>query len=236
MEMITGKYCFVQFTEEIFGCDIPLPVRNLEDLGFFFDASITELTIDIVNVGGLTIKEQIHTSNYFSSMFDLNAIIAPEDCFRLKLTDSVTGKVYFSNVFMFLPDCEYPLLQYWCSKDEFGLHYEHARMSRIRLPLVLDNPSYVDDEEKYTDSNGRTKILYKETRKKYVLKTDYMPYSMHDKLKIALMHDLVMFDGVEFYEVGTYSLGEDIVDLGCIDGVMGKTEVAENFVERNTNC
>lgn len=240
--MITGKYCFVQFSENISGCEIPIPVKNLSDVRFFIDESITQLNIDIVNVSGSVLREFVHSFNYFATGLDLAEFMAPEDCFRLKLKNINTGNIYFSNVFMYLPDTEFPLIEYWCDKPEFGFPYEQGKPNRIRIPAVLEQPSWVDEDEKYTDSNGRTRILYKEARKKYIFKTDYLPYNWHDKIKIIFMHDLVTIDDKEFDEVGTYSLGDEIVDLGsdweCVPdhAVMGETEVAENSIERNTNC
>lgn len=234
--MITGKFCFVQFSEDVTGCEVPLPVKNLSDVRFFFDESITDLNVDIVNVGGLMLREFVHSFNYFATGLDLSQIMAPEDCFRLKLTDKTAVKVYFSNVFMYLPDCEYPLLQYSCSKSEFGFNYEENKMNWIRLPLLLTSPAYDGNKTEYTDSNGKTRILHADIRKKYTLKTDYMPEKWHDKLKVALSHDLVRFDALEYVESGSYKVMEEAFDYGCVDGYMGETEVAVNFVERNTNC
>ncbi len=235
MDMITGKYCFVQFKENISSCEQPLPVKNLSDLRFFINSGISQLNIDIVNVGGVLIREFVHSFNYFSTGLDLKKIMAPGDCFRLKLNNKGTGKVYYSNVFVFLPDTDYMLLEYWCDKDEFGFHYEANRPNRVRIPAILHKPGYLESDAKYTDSNGRTRILYKEIRKKYVFHTDYISYDLHDKIKIALAHDLVLIDGLEYEETGNYKLGDEVV-RECVDTVMGETEVAENFVERNTNC
>ncbi|RNC66467.1 hypothetical protein [Proteiniphilum sp. X52] len=234
--MITGKYCFVQFSETMTGCEVPLPVRNLSDLRFFFDTSITNLNVDVVSINGAMLREFVHSFNYFATGLDLGVFMNPGRCFRLKLTNKTTNEVYYSNVFMYLPNCGYPLLKYWCSKDEFGFHYEPSRMNWIRLPLILDKPNYNENKTEYTDSNGKTRILHADIRKKYRLQTDYMPESMHDKLKIALSHDLVTFNDVEYVETGSYKILEEIFDYDCVEGYMGETEVAVNFVERNTNC
>ncbi|WP_418894223.1 hypothetical protein [Limibacterium fermenti] len=237
MEMITGKYCFVQFNEGLTECEMPLPVKNLNDLRFFIDNSITELNVDIVGLNGEMIREFVHSFNYFSTGLDLSGILTAEDCFRLKLTDKTAGKVYYSNVLVYLPETEYLHLSYWCDKDEFGFHYEANKPNTVRIPAILRKPSYVENAEKYTDSNGKTRVLYKEIQKKYALQTDYMPYSWHDKLKIALSHDLVKINDTEMDETGNYTLGDEINESACgVECVMGETEVAENFTERNTNC
>lgn len=232
---MTGKFCFVQFSSEISSCDVPLPIKGMSDLKFYIDG-INQLNIDIVNVGGEMIREFIHSFNYFSTGIDLSAILAPEDCFRLKLTNKDTNEVLFSNVIMYLPNCEYPILTYRCDKDEFGFHYEGSQVNSVRIPCILFKPAYEEDKTSYTDSNGKSRVLFADVRKKYTLQTDYLPEAWHDKIKVALTHDVVTFDSIEYVERGGYKLLEESFDLGCEDGFMGETEVAQNFVERNTNC
>lgn len=234
--MITAKNCFIQFSKNISGCDLPIQVKNMSDINFFINDEITSLNIDIVTIYGMTIREFVHSFNFFSSNLDLSKIFAPEDCFRLRLTNKTTNEIFYSNVFVYVPDTAHPLLSYWSNKNEFGFHYEQARMNSLRLPLYIYKPGYEERAEKYTDANGRVHLLTKDIRKKYTLQTDYMPLEWHDKLKIALSHDVVMIDEKEIIETGNYTIENTAVELDCHTGYMAETEVAENFVERNTNC
>ncbi len=232
---MTGKFCFIQFNAERSSCDVPVPVKAMSDLKFYIDG-INQLNIDIVNIGGDMVREFVHSFNYFSTGLDLSAILAPEDCFRLKLTNKDTNEVFYSNTLVYLPDCDYPLISYRCDKSKFGFHYSGTQVNSVRIPCILFKPAYEENKTSYTDSNGKDRILFTDVRKKYTFQTDYLPEEWHDKIKVALSHDLLFIDGVEYVERGTYKILEESYNLGCEDGYMGETEVAVNFVERNTNC
>jgi hypothetical protein len=85
-----------------------------------------------------------------------------------------------------------------------------AFINRVRLPIKLQKPQFVEDRDDYRLSNGETKTLFHVIRKVYEGVTDYMPEKIHERLKIALAHDIVSIEGDRYVGIITQEGSYDI--------------------------
>lgn len=100
-------------------------------------------------------------------------------------------------------------------------------INRIRLPLTVSTPQWIDERQVYRKANGVMQVLSNVVRKQYVAVTDYMPEKLHERLKIAIAHQKVNVEGERYiggvsqegsYEVNwpdflNYPLGQATVKL-----------------------
>src|ERR1700749_4669286 len=75
--------------------------------------------------------------------------------------------------------------------------------NRIRLPFKLHKPQFLEDANRYRKANGVTVTLSVVVRKVYEGLTDSIPEKLHERLKIALVHDSVQVEGDKYVGVIT---------------------------------
>lgn len=112
-------------------------------------------------------------------------------------------------------------------------------LNRVRLPLHLSQPQFPVDEEVYLKANGTRRVLKSIVSKEYVGKTDYMPQELHERLAIALRHDVVNIEGskdiVGIRINGAYEIEwPDFIDHPVAPAKF--KALLEGFVARNTRC
>lgn len=73
-----------------------------------------------------------------------------------------------------------------------------AFTNRIRLPLQLHSAQFPTERTVFRKANGQSKTLSVTVRKNYELETDFMPEGWHQKLIIALSHDIVTLEGEKY--------------------------------------
>lgn len=73
-----------------------------------------------------------------------------------------------------------------------------AFKNRIRLPFHVRRPQFLEEAERFRDSNGRTKTISVVIRKTYAGETDFWPERWHERFKIALAHDNVNIEGDKY--------------------------------------
>jgi hypothetical protein len=99
-----------------------------------------------------------------------------------------------------------------------------AFINRIRLPITVSKPLYIDERLVYRKANGVTKVLSNVVRKQYQAVTDYLPEKLHDRLKIALAHQNVSVEG-EKYLGGVSQDGEYTITWpDFLDYPLGRAE------------
>jgi hypothetical protein len=115
-----------------------------------------------------------------------------------------------------------------------------AFTNRVRLPLQLHSPQFPEERRLFRKANGQAKTLSVVIRKVYELETDFLPESYHQKLKIALAHDLVRIEGEKY--LGDISQDGDYA-IEWPEGVLhypaAKANVkvqATPFDATNSNC
>lgn len=114
-----------------------------------------------------------------------------------------------------------------------------AFTNRIRLPFKLHKPQFVEDAQRYTKANGETVTLSVSVAKVYEGLTDSIPEKLHERLKIALVHDSVQIEGDRYVGVitqeGDYQIEwQDFLDRPIAQGKF-KARVTP-FNATNSNC
>lgn len=111
--------------------------------------------------------------------------------------------------------------------------------NRIRLPLTLRAPQFIDEQEKFRKANGNTVVLSAIVRKQYEVVTDYLPEKIHERLKIAIAHDIVNIEGEKYIggvtQEGEYTIAWPEFLNYPLGQATFKLEV-NNYAARNTNC
>lgn len=111
--------------------------------------------------------------------------------------------------------------------------------NRIRLPFKLHKPQFPESAERYRKANGETVTLSVTVRKVYEGLTDSIPEKLHERLKIALVHDRVEVEGDKYVGViaqdGDYQIEwQDFLSHPLAQGKF-KAEVTP-FNATNSNC
>src|SRR5688572_6045204 len=111
--------------------------------------------------------------------------------------------------------------------------------NRIRLPLFASTAQFPTEATRFRKANGATQTLSVVVRKTYNITTDYMGELMHQKLVIALNHDIVTIEG-DRYIGGIAVDGEYAIEWPeFLDFPLGQAKVlvqATPFDATNSNC
>ena len=246
-----SRYSFIQFSGEIddCGCCLALPVSHGSDLAFFCrHIIITEIHYCTPN--GDTIKNVDNprvVGSFLGYVFifvelndDLSLIFAKGDCFRLKILDERMNP-YYSNLFTYIgcKEGETSVLKYRCDTDEFDFHYSLGDdlFNKIRLPLRIFNAQYPQEDEVYITREGKRKVMFAKVDKEWELETDYLPEEWHEKIIVALSHDVVYIDDERVQRTEPYQLDWDsVLETDCTDAIKGRAKVQQNKTVRNSNC
>jgi hypothetical protein len=147
--------------------------------------------------GGSTPIYNIYFS-FFSSTLTEN--LADGDCFQLSVT---VGTIEAELLYMISNQCFKKIndqcytskLFYNNSENAFGFTYGvgSGQPNAIRLPIYFKEPNNPSNREVYTRSNGTRKTLSARVDKTYKAYIDEVLEETHQKLVIALCHDLVRF-------------------------------------------
>lgn len=112
-------------------------------------------------------------------------------------------------------------------------------VNRIRLPVKLKAPQFLEQREVFRKSNGVTKVLSVVIQKQYLGETDLLPEKLHERIKIALSHDTVNIEG-ERYVGGVVQDGDYTIEwVEFLDFPIAKANFKVNvtpFDASNTNC
>lgn len=89
-------------------------------------------------------------------------------------------------------DCFKSLVEYRCNENSFDFIYEgDVFTNRQVLPLNLNRPQVTSETSSYRKSNGENIKLNETIDETWQLETDWIAYTAHKWLKIALAHDSV---------------------------------------------
>jgi hypothetical protein len=70
--------------------------------------------------------------------------------------------------------------------------------NRARLPFYVTRPQFPEDRDAFRLADGRTKVQSVVIRKVLEGETDYLPAELHERLKIAMAHDIVTIEGYRY--------------------------------------
>lgn len=73
-----------------------------------------------------------------------------------------------------------------------------AFSNRIRLPMQLHSAQFPEERQVFRKANGQAKTMSVVVRKTYELETDFLPEHWHQRLKIALAHDSIWWEGERY--------------------------------------
>jgi hypothetical protein len=114
-----------------------------------------------------------------------------------------------------------------------------AFRNRVRLPIKLHKPQFVEESDKYRKANGVSVVLSVVIRKIYEGLTDSLPEKLHERLKIALRHDSVIIEGDKYAGAITQEGSYDIEWIDFLSKPIAqakfKAEVTP-FNASNSNC
>jgi len=139
---------------------------------------------------------------------------AEKTCFRLcARIDDGTDQFYFiSNCFIKINDFKYTsTLEYYSEINNYGFNYCDGCVNKIRIALYIGKPQSKETQTVYEKSDGDRKILSYSASKLYEMDTDVLHEELHDKIKIALAHDVVNIESSR-YTGGIRKDGDYVID------------------------
>jgi hypothetical protein len=200
-----------------------LPVYDVNDVAFQFidnTAAVDYYSVGII-VDGVLVgsyvnipKVNIGSPNNLVYMPSLPASlsgVAEGQCFvlavRAQIKDAGAVNLFQTNCFIKSANkCYTSRITYACDEDSFGFIYTEdyaIGMTRydmyqvIRLPFHLKAPQFPVKRNVFMKSNGERKKLSARVSNEYVCDVDYMPKDWHEKLVVAIEHDLVEIENVD---------------------------------------
>jgi hypothetical protein len=103
------------------------------------------------------------------------------------------------------------LIEYSNTRNFNGLIYEDVSPETVfqtRIPAIFFHERFPSDREVAELSNSQIINLNSALRKQRLLETDYLPYYMHQKIQLILMHDNVVINGKNWTYNEAYELVE----------------------------
>lgn len=173
---------------------------------------------------------------------DMRNYVAPHECFRIRMDvpDEERGTVsWYSNLLFRCEnennECSY--VEYTCGTYTFGLPFTIDMPIRQWLPILLDNPKPVQNDEIYETLSGKRVVMFATINKEYEAQTDYIPYDWHERIVIALSCDKVKVNGELLTKSDKYEVDwQNVAKTDCGIKTMRATwKMAANVTSRNTN-
>lgn len=150
--------------------------------------SLPLLASDILHIDSI----EIYTETY--EIIYERAILAKSDCISIKETHPCTLLIDYSNNSFF-----------------DGIHYEDQSPNmnfNIRIPAIFFHPENTKESEDLELSDNRIVRLYDKIEEKRLLQIGFMPHYMHRKLLLALSHDFVIIDEIDWILRDEYKKNE----------------------------
>lgn len=126
------------------------------------------------------------------------------------------------------------LITYSNDSNAFGIDYESGSPSAefsIRLPLRFFHESFPQEEEVHALSSDEFITLWSRLEHKKLLEVGFLPYFMHKKLQLILMHDNIEIDGEYWVRRDPYQIEEGRMRYPLKKATVQLTD--RNTIERN---
>lgn len=126
------------------------------------------------------------------------------------------------------------LITYSNDSNVFDIDYESGSPSAefsIRLPLRFFHESYPQEEEVHALSTDEWLTLWSRLERKKLLEVGFVPYFMHKKLQMILMHDNISIDGEQWVRRDPYQIEEGRMRYPLKKATVLLTD--KNTIERN---
>lgn len=154
--------------------------------------NVTEATVNIE-----LIADTIYSVSYVFEGSNLLDNVDIGECFNIVISFEVDEVRYTSTSITCLQrvadTCFTSKLEYSNNENAFGFIYNTNQTNTIRLPIYFKNPVVQNDQKVYVRSNGTRQKLFAKLAKKWLGLVDMATEEIHQKLVVALSHDLVTF-------------------------------------------
>lgn len=147
---------------------------------------------------------------YWSTCFNDFEAIPVDSCFRLLIRVTVGGNKYYYplNCFKKVIEDYISTIQYSCKENSYGFVYcDKYVPNKIRLPFFLSKPNRKSERTIYVKSNGEFKVTKSNLSKIYEGNVDHLPDELHEKLQVALEHEIVFIESTQL--TGEVRINED---------------------------
>ncbi len=159
--------------------------------------NLDDVTVVVEQTG--TYQGLISVYNCYFSFFssNLTSNLSDGDCFQLGLYVGYVEPRYFisNQCFKKINDkCLTSKLVYYNSSNAFGFYYNLSgttRYNAIRLPIYFKEPLIDSTIETYERSNGVSQLISARLMKRYKGIVDNITEEAHQKINIALNHNLL---------------------------------------------
>lgn len=205
----TPQYSFMQLCESAQTCNCAiLPIQQSSDISFYLSGVAKKIRVYDLTMKAIHEESFDKQHEWVRLSTDLSKILACGDCFCFGFVENGSDTIYYSGLFQYDAFSENTaLVEYWsASSNNFPYTADQTKRNSVRLPVIIQSPQPVSESETYTDGNGRINFPFKTKRQKYSGTTDFLSADQHVKFQIALMHDLLLIDGVEMSETGDYKI------------------------------
>lgn len=161
---------------------------------------------------------------------DLTTVVAlgniekKSDCLNLYVADSDEDNEANCN----------KVITYSNDSNVFDIDYESGSPSAefsIRLPLRFFHESYPQEEEVHALSTDEWLTLWSRLERKKLLEVGFVPYFMHKKLQMILMHDNISIDGEQWVRRDPYEIEKGRMSYPLKKATVWLTD--KNTIERN---
>lgn len=246
MIVTSPEFSFVQFSpcQSCVGAELEL--KDASDLAFQILVAESDSVIEYVIATDTEIelyREAIRAKGVIDGayLFFINPTVSlyerltENSCFKFGLSKVGQQVEVYSNVFKYSPRVQHTvLLEYRCEEElSLGFAYPDGMFNRVRFPCRIFKPQPKEESNIYVKRNGQRKVLSASFTKEFELVTEWVSEEFHDRISIALMHDITVFDGKLFTKSTNYEIGwED----EFLDSAPGKCKLIENIIYRNINC
>ena len=210
------------------------------DIAFFISKN-SDITMAICSESGRKISDAAFDSTgtnecHIQLTTDLSKLIAPNDFFRIEITEN--GTIYYSNILRYMPLCDYSLIEYKCDSDEFDFSFSLNKSAKVRLPIRMHSPQLPQDEKIYTTLSGDRRVLFASINKEWEVETEYFDEKTHENIIIAMSCDTVLIDGEKVTKSDKYEIDWENYTFNECDEKIAKAtfKVQKNKTIRNSNC
>lgn len=167
-------------------------------------------------------------------------LISCKECFQLGLL--FRGSSFVSNIFKKVcNEKDTALLQYYSLDNSFQFYYCDTDyfQNKIRIPAIMERPQIVTDQSIYVLSDGSRRVTKSVKSKEYTLLVDFASLALHECTDMALSHDVVHIQTMQYtgniVGSGNYSIDWE----GAINRWEAQGEVkliVSPYSAKNSNC
>jgi hypothetical protein len=239
-----------------------ITTANIQDANDLMNNAVSDIQLLLLDVNGNLVHNWTATDNLLferyrtgatqvtylwrNTLLGLIGLIQYNQCFSFKIyastaiNSNIETKEAFSNCFILKShDCFTSVLDYANNENYADFQYCNITnpINRVRLYMYLSQPKSIEDKAVYRKSNGVIRQTRSLITKEYTAQTEHFNELLHDKIVIALAHDLVNISTGN-YNGGISKTGEydiDWTDNICIAPAKFKV-LATPYAIRNNNC